>query len=143
MFVNKTLTPYFLHRTCAPNPISAIRRCNAWRADGKTGSKIFSVPLVLANEKASEIDNELDTRRVSVEFSLHLGYLFHMTLQIQGEKGSVWQTQAMPDWLFARVVLSWVIPEFFLRTNCVNNIESRMISTRVLTFSPRASHRSH
>ena len=53
-------------RTCEPNPITTIRRCNAWRSDGKTGSKIFSVPLVLQNEKVSEIDTELDVRRVGV-----------------------------------------------------------------------------
>ena len=47
--------PNFLHDlydSCALTPLRTIRRCNIYRSDGRTGSKIFSVPLVLEDERA-------------------------------------------------------------------------------------------
>ncbi|ELT89008.1 hypothetical protein CAPTEDRAFT_188724 [Capitella teleta] len=46
--------PHFireLYSAAVPTPVKVLRTCNILRTDGKTGSKIFSVPLVLEDEQ--------------------------------------------------------------------------------------------
>ena len=54
------------------NPVHVIRRCNIYRTDGKTGSKIFSVPSVFQDEK-DNIMSEMEDKQVDI-IATQLGY---------------------------------------------------------------------
>ena len=145
----------FLWRTSEPNPITSIRRCNAWRSDGKTGSKIFSVPLVVHNEKVSEIDVDLDARRVSMwhtEAHFHAGYKSKISVIIRENLlrrnsycdlciwfSGIWQCTLRN---FMRHLTYWYTSVFHRKPSVSTVDKVTVIVTETLTFCTWASHRN-
>ena len=54
-----------LYDASALSPIQAIRQCNGFRKDGKTGSKLFSLAPVVREDALYGVDSEVDIASVS------------------------------------------------------------------------------
>ena len=53
------------YNNCSITPVPALRHCNLYRTDGKTGSKLFTLsPVVLEDQYVDDPEMEMPPRKV-------------------------------------------------------------------------------
>ena len=67
-----------LYDNAEPSPLEDIRFCNRLRSDGRTGSKIFSVPFVVDNDGTKDKSPLSPQQKVGIE--TNKSFLYYITM---------------------------------------------------------------